>query len=124
MNGELMVTTEDVQVIEEENKDWIEHSGSGEDVRSLSETVLETDEINKLQSRWNSIQTEFVDRPRNSVEHADALVAEAMEKIERMLSKKRAALAEGWVEHEDASTEDLRIALHGYRSFFNRLLAL
>ena len=124
MNEELMVKSEELHVVDEENDEWIETPSASEEVTNLSETVLETDEIKKFQSRWNSIQIEFVDRPRASVEQADALVAEAMEKIERMLSEKRAVLAERWFNHEDASTEDLRLALHGYRSFLNRLFTL
>jgi hypothetical protein len=51
-------------------------------------------------------------------------MAEAMEKIARMLSEKRAILGKQWVNYEDVSTEDLRIALQGYRSFFNRILTI
>ena len=77
-----------------------------------------------LQSNWNSIQVEFVDEPRASVEQAKALVAEATGRITRALSEKQAALDGAWTGREDTSTEDLRVALQHYRSFFNHLLSL
>jgi hypothetical protein len=70
------------------------------------------------------IQSEFVNEPRTSVEQADALVAETLDRIQQAFSKQRTVLNEQWASHADISTEDLRIALQSYRSFFNRLLAL
>lgn len=87
-------------------------------------TWLGVDEINLLRSRWTTIQVEFVDEPRKSVEQADALVKEVLERIEKMFADKRTILNEQWTNHEDIPTEDLRVALQSYRSFFNRLLAL
>jgi len=85
---------------------------------------LKKEEIDELRSRWNAIQIEFVNEPRKSVEQADALVADALTRIEQMFTNNRTSLNEQWVNHQDISTEDLRIALQSYRSFFNRLLAL
>jgi hypothetical protein len=85
---------------------------------------LGQEEIAELQSRWNSIQTKFVDEPRTSVEEADALVVEALERIEKVLSSKRTILEQQWANHADVSTEDLRTALQSYRSFFKSILAL
>lgn len=85
---------------------------------------LGREEIAELQSRWNSIQTKFVDEPRISVEEADALVVEALERIEKVLSSKRTILEQQWTNHADVSTEDLRTALQSYRSFFKSILAL
>jgi len=124
MSEEQVSTAELVDAAEEENLDRTQRATSNEVPESWQEVLLSGEEIDELQSRWNSIQIEFVDEPRNSVEQADALVAEAMEKITRMFSEKRATLDEQWVNHEDISTEDLRIALKRYRSFFNRLITL
>ena len=85
---------------------------------------LEGAEMDDLQSNWNSIQIEFVDEPRASVEQAKALVAEATGRITRALTDKQAALDEAWFNNQDVSTEDLRLALQQYRSFFNHLLSL
>ena len=124
MNDEQMSTAENVESVEEEKIVWTEPVTPRETIESWSESLLGGNEIDDLQSRWNSIQVEFVDEPHTSVEQADALVAETMEMIARMLSEKQATLKELWVDHEDISTEDLRIALQRYRSFFNRLLIL
>jgi hypothetical protein len=77
----------------------------------------------ELRSRWNDIQARFVDNPRTAVEEADNLVAEVMERISRVYADEREKL-ENRTAGEDISTEDLRVALQRYRSFFNRLLAL
>jgi hypothetical protein len=86
--------------------------------------LLRDEEIDQLRTRWNAIQIEFVDEPRASVEQADALVAEVMKRIAQMFAEKRATLDEQWANHDDVSTEDLRVALQRYRSFFHRLLTL
>ena len=121
-----MSTADIVEVIEEGNTDWMETEDepTSETVESQPVSLLRGDEIDELRSRWNAVQIEFVDEPRASVERADALVAEIMKRIAQMFAEKRAVLDEQWVNHEDVSTEDLRVALQRYRSFFNRLLSL
>lgn len=85
---------------------------------------LRDEEISELQSRWDSIQTGFVDEPRAAVEKAETLLSDAWELIDQVYANKRAALKEEWGSREDISTEDLRLALRNYRSFLNRLLEL
>lgn len=85
---------------------------------------LKGEENNEFRTRWNLIQSEFVNEPRASVEQVDALVAETLDRIQQAFSKQRTVLNEQWASHADISTEDLRIALLSYRSFFNRLLTL
>jgi len=119
-------TSDIVEATEEKKPDWIEleEATTNEEVESQPVSLLQADEIDDLRSRWNAIQIEFVDEPRASVEQADALVAEVMRKIAQMFAEKRATLDEQWTNHDDVSTEDLRVALQRYRSFFHRLLAL
>ena len=83
---------------------------------------LDKDWINQLRSKWTPIQAQFVDQPRAAVEQAEALVAEAVEGITQMLTSQQTSLSEQWCNHEDASTEDLRITLQNYRSFLTNLL--
>lgn len=85
---------------------------------------LKQEEIAELQARWTSIQSKFVDEPRGSVEQADALVLDALERIEKVFASERTTLRQQWGSHADTSTEDLRTALKSYRSFFNRILTL
>jgi hypothetical protein len=77
----------------------------------------------ELQSRWETIQTRFVDDPRSAVEEADALVASTMQQLADGFASAREDLEGQWSRGEDISTEDLRVALQRYRSFFRRLLA-
>ncbi len=85
--------------------------------------LLPGDQSSEFQDRWESLQTGFVDEPRRAVEDADALVAELMQRLASSFSDERSSLEEQWDRGDDVSTEDLRIALQRYRSFFVRLLS-
>jgi hypothetical protein len=85
---------------------------------------LSREEINELQSRWSSIQAQFVDQPLTAVEQADALVTEAVNKIKQQLENHQAKLCDQWLSHPDISTEELRILMQNYRSFLRLLLGL
>jgi hypothetical protein len=76
-----------------------------------------------FQGRWEDIQTRFVDDPRRAVEDADALVATVMQRLADGFADERGRLEGMWGRGEDVGTEDLRIALQRYRSFFQRLLS-
>jgi hypothetical protein len=65
----------------------------------------------------------FVDEPQAAVENADQLVAELMQDLARLFAQERESLERQWSGGGVASTEDLRVALHRYRSFFQRLLS-
>ena len=58
-----------------------------------------------------------------TVEQADELVAEVMKRLAEGFAGERERLEQQWGRGEDVSTEDLRVALQRYRSFFQRLLA-
>src|SRR2546423_1294611 len=84
---------------------------------------LEEAEPEHFRTPWQPIQTPFVDEPRGSVEQADSLVAEVMQQLARSFAQERDRLEEQWERNEDVSTEELRVALTRYRSFFDRLLS-
>ena len=67
---------------------------------------------------------EVRDEPRRAVEDADALVASAMKRMAEVFASERSQLEGQWDRGDDVSTEDLRIALQRYRSFFGRILAV
>jgi hypothetical protein len=73
--------------------------------------------------RWEEVQTRFVDEPRGAVEDADRLVANVMQHLAEGFAQERERLEAQWGRGEDISTEDLRVALQRYRSFFQRLLS-
>jgi len=82
------------------------------------------DELGDMRSRWDAVQAAFVDEPRRAVEQADGLVAFAMKRLAEVFSDERSKLEKQWDSGDNVSTEDLRIALQRYRSFFHRLLSL
>jgi hypothetical protein len=86
--------------------------------------LLDGSEAEEFRSRWLDIQTDFVDDPRHSVENADELVARVINSITENFASERTSLEDQWNRGEEASTEDLRLAMKRYRSFFNRLLTL
>jgi hypothetical protein len=96
-------------------------------VRSPEEekvALFTPNETADLRARWDSIQVGFVDEPRKTVEEADELVSATMKRLAEIFSDERQKLEQHWDRNEDISTEDFRIALRRYRSFFSRLLAV
>ncbi len=81
-------------------------------------------ETEDFRSQWNKVQTGFVDEPRRTVEDADKLVAAVMQRLAEGFANERSGLEKQWDRGDDVSTEDLRVALQRYRSFFDRLLKL
>jgi hypothetical protein len=76
-----------------------------------------------FRERWDATQIGFVDDPRHAVQQADELVAEVMKSLAQSFAHERSRL-EAQMHGEQVSTENLRVALQRYRSFFQRLLAL
>ncbi|MFE9568186.1 hypothetical protein ACFYMW_06710 [Streptomyces sp. NPDC006692] len=77
----------------------------------------------EFRARWQKIQSQFVDDPQDSVNAADQLVAETMQALATTFSTHKRDLEAQWHRGEEVATEDLRVALQQYRSFFNRLLS-
>ena len=82
------------------------------------------DVANDFRSRWDRIQTSFVDEPRKAVQEADELVADAIKRLAESFAAERNRLEGQWDRGDQVNTEDLRVALQTYRSFFQRLLAI
>ena len=95
----------------------------GDPAAGEREPLLADDESERFTSHWDEIQVSFVDQPRESVAQADALVAELMQSLAAGFSAERERLERQWDSGGDVSTEDLRVALTRYRSFFERLLS-
>jgi hypothetical protein len=74
--------------------------------------------------RWGTVQGSFVDEPRSAVEQADALVADVLKRLTDTFAAERKSLETQWSRGDDISTEELRLALRRYRSFFDRLLSI
>jgi|CZKR01.1.fsa_nt_gi hypothetical protein len=106
---------------------------SGENPQSISSEarnpsdaapLFPNNELEELRNRWSGVQTAFVDEPRRAVEQADGLVAAAMKRLAEVFAEERSKLEQQWDSGDNVSTEDLRIALQRYRSFFQRLLSI
>jgi hypothetical protein len=79
-------------------------------------------DVSDLRGRWTEVQTGFVDEPRRAVAEADKLVATVMQRLAEAFASERASLEKQWDSGDNVSTEDLRVAMQRYRSFFDRLL--
>jgi hypothetical protein len=86
------------------------------------EPLFDKGEAEQFRSRWYAIQAGFVDEPRKAVQEADELVAAVMKRLAEVFAGEREKLESDWDRGDDISTEDLRVALRRYRSFFDRLL--
>jgi len=78
----------------------------------------------RFRSRWLDIQARFVDAPRESVEAADKLVADVTRQLTTVFADQQQQLESELEKSGTLSTEDLRLALRRYRSFFDRLLSM
>ena len=85
--------------------------------------LFENSDAEQFRTKWLDVQSRFVDDPSVAVKAADDLVADVIKNITRSFAEKRIALEGQW-KSGDVSTEELRVALKRYRSFFNRLLTL
>lgn len=86
-------------------------------------SLIQEADVGGYRERWTSIQTHFIDEPRETVSDADELVAEVIQSLARRFAEERQNLEQQWQSGSEVSTEDLRQAMQHYRSFFERLLA-
>lgn len=97
--------------------------GGGAAGRRDQAPLLDDDVAGDFLGRWSDVQARFVDDPRGAVLAADDLVAELVRALADRFSRHRDGLEQQWSRGAEPSTEDLRLALQQYRSFFQRLLA-
>ncbi|WP_028799703.1 hypothetical protein [Streptomyces sp. 142MFCol3.1] len=99
------------------------HAPSGDARGDDDVQLLSPRDEEGFRARWQETQSQFVDDPRDAVHSADALVADVMQELASTFADHKRELEDQWNRGEQADTEDLRLALRHYRSFFNRLLA-
>jgi len=99
-------------------------SATSQPARSGAAALFPERDAQDLRRRWSDVQTAFVDEPRKAVEQADSLVAEVMKRLADVFAHERQTLEGQWDRGGNVTTEDLRVALQKYRSFFDRLLAV
>jgi len=86
------------------------------------ERLVPRDRADAYTARWESVKSGFVDEPRQAVGQADVLVGELLDELQALFADQRRRLEEG-LDSDTTSTEDLRMALRRYRSFFDRLVS-
>ncbi|WP_369185171.1 hypothetical protein [Streptomyces sp. Y1] len=91
--------------------------------REGHDPLLPPDEADELRTRWQEIQTRFVDDPREAVRDADELVADLMRRLAEYFAGRKQGLESRWNRDGETDTEELRMALKQYRAFFDRLLS-
>jgi hypothetical protein len=96
----------------------------GHNVDEKAAPLFESSRAQEYRGRWDTIQTGFVDEPRRAVEQADALVAEVIQQLTRSFADARSKLEQQRSRGDNISTEDFRLALRRYRSFYDRLLTM
>jgi uncharacterized protein YktB (UPF0637 family) len=79
-------------------------------------------DVEQLRERWQTIQAAFVDEPQDAVQQADALVNDVIKRLTKTFEQTKDSLETQLGEAEEVSTEDLRVGLQRYRTFFERLL--
>jgi hypothetical protein len=104
-------------------------SGSGQTSETPEETPpgvsggISRDDVTDFRGRWADIQASFIDDPRRACEQADNLVDVVLKRISDYFARGRDDLVRQWDRgNEPTSTEDLRIAMKGYRGLIDRLL--
>jgi hypothetical protein len=78
----------------------------------------------EFRSRWDVVQKGFVDDPRRAVRDGDELIAQVIKSMAETFSNERTSLEGQLNDSDHSSTENLRLALRGHRSFFERLLSV
>jgi hypothetical protein len=84
--------------------------------------LFEPEAAERFRVEWLQIQTRFVDDPKDAVQGADHLLAEVLESLAGTFTERKHELEGQWHGESEALTEDLRLALRRYRTFFNQLL--
>lgn len=92
---------------------------SGGDVETPA--LIDEEKVTGFRDRWQNVQTGFVDDPKQAVQQADELVAGVISALATTFAEHKSELESQWQQGEPA-TEELRIALRRYRSFFDQLL--
>jgi hypothetical protein len=86
--------------------------------------LFATTEVEQFRTQWKEIQSTFVDSPQDAVREADELVAEIMQNLAATFAEHKSTLEGQWSRGDEVQTEDLRLALRQYRTFFNQLLSV
>jgi len=100
--------------------------GAGPAIKPSSETPsdgMTSDDVAELRARWADVQASFIDDPSRACEQADNLVDLALSRLTERFTRERDELVRRWDRgSEPTDTEELRVAMKGYRSLIDRVL--
>lgn len=99
------------------------HAAVGGQDAEGRERLVSQQQAESYASRWDALKGDFVDEPRQAVRNADVLVGELLDELQTLFRDQRQDIERG-LDADETSTEDLRLALRRYRSFFDRLLSI
>ncbi|WP_328451818.1 MULTISPECIES: hypothetical protein [unclassified Amycolatopsis] len=91
------------------------------DTGDEAQPLIDEEKVTGFRDRWQGVQTGFVDDPQKAVREADELVAGVISALATTFAEHKSELEGQW-QHGEPATEDLRLALRRYRSFFDQLL--
>lgn len=124
MNGAMMY--DNPQIETSSHKDAVDetltHQATAHKDDGSSAALVTPEQTEHFRTRWNEIQGEFVDEPLKAVQQADALISEVIDQITQVFANEHHSLEGKWNQGNNVSTEDLRLSLQHYRTFFNRLV--
>src|SRR5438046_5704988 len=118
-----MDRTSNEQPVLIETKSETKSPDSGGEQERLA-PLFSTQAADDFRSRWDAVQIGFVDDPKEAVKQADELVGQVMHSLSETFANERSTLDAQMSQGDTSSTENLRVALQHYRSFFQRLLTL
>ena len=125
MSSDNMSTRDVARTLKNAAREGAREGRASAEERAMA--MFAAEEAEGYRTRWDAIQTGFVDEPKRAVQEADALVAQVIKRLSEVFADERTRLEQQWGHGDGAdqiSTEDLRLALRKYRSFFERLLTL
>ncbi|MER5453200.1 hypothetical protein ABT008_00275 [Micromonospora sp. NPDC002389] len=94
---------------------------AGSTVPASAATLFDETTAQGFRDRWRDVQLRFVDDPQAAAGQAQSLVDEAMQALSAALAEHKDKLG-GWQEAGSPDTEQLRVAVRGYRDFLDRVL--
>ena len=113
----------DRPLLEAANTEGVIQTGSAKEDAGLAPLFTQQAAAD-FRSRWDLVQRSFVDNPKGAVHAGDELVAQVIQSLAETFSNQRSQLENAPDQTDQSSTENLRLALRRYRSFFERLLSI
>jgi hypothetical protein len=112
----------DQPVLQAINTEGVTQTTTKEDAKLAP--LFTQDAATDFRSRWDVVQRSFVDDPREAVRAGDELVAQVIKSLAETFANQRSDLESRHDKGGAPTTENLRLALRRYRSFFERLLSI